>query len=127
MKKIRLLIIDQHRAVRSALEVRLRSSDEIDVVAAAQSYGEGYGCMEPHPPDVVLFGLKSSRSRELDSTIHAVSELTRRSIPVIVLASYADDIERELLFHAGASRYLLKDINSSQLIQEIKDAAAVVS
>jgi DNA-binding NarL/FixJ family response regulator len=126
MRKIRLLIIDQHRAVRSALEVRLRSSSEFEVVATAHSYEQGHQCLDTHPPDVALYGLKSSRNRDLDATIDTVAELTRRSIPVIVLASYADDIERELLLQAGASRYLLKDINSSQLIQEIRETAEVV-
>lgn len=127
MKKIRLLIIDQHRAVRTALGVRLRSSKEIDVVAAAQNLGEEHQCVEVNPPDVVLYGLKSSRSLDLDATLNDVAELARRRIPVIVLASYADDIERELLFHAGASRYLLKDINSSQLIHEIMKAAGTAA
>jgi DNA-binding NarL/FixJ family response regulator len=124
MKKIRLLIIDEHRAVRRALGVRLRSSAEIDVLAAAVNASEGHNFIKDELPSAVLFGLKSTRGRELDSTISAVAELAGKGLPVIVLASYSDDIERELLLQAGASRYLLKDINSTQLIDEIR---AVVS
>ena len=38
---------------------------------------------------------------------------------VIVLTSYDDEDERQAAYMAGATRYLLKDIDSTQLVYEI--------
>jgi DNA-binding NarL/FixJ family response regulator len=122
MDKVRLLIIDEHEAVRQALATRLGSTNSIEVVAATQDIhaselsDSGYS-------DVALLGLKSSTGADLDVTIGAVENLTQAGTAVIVLTPYADAIERELVLHAGAYRYLLKDINSPQLISEIIEVA----
>lgn len=122
MEKVRLLIIDEHEAVREALAARLSSAASIEVVATAQDTlapefsRSGYS-------DVALLGLKSSSNMDLDATIDSVACLTQAGTAVIILTPYADDIERELVLHAGAYRYLLKDINSPQLISEIIEVA----
>ncbi|PID86222.1 MAG: hypothetical protein CSB13_04085 [Chloroflexi bacterium] len=122
MDKVRLLIIDEHEAVRQALTTRLSSTASIEVVAttrdlcAPELTGRGYS-------DVALLGLKSCSDVDLDATIGTVERLTEAGTAVIVLTPFADDIERELVLHAGAYRYLLKDINSPQLISEIIEVA----
>jgi DNA-binding NarL/FixJ family response regulator len=118
MDKVQLLIIDEHEAVRKALATRLGSAPTIDVVAT-ERYLKPDRWSEDRPVDVALFGLRSGSDLVLDTTIEAVKELTCRGTAVIVLTSYADDIERELLLQSGAYRYLLKNINSNQLIAEI--------
>lgn len=123
MSKIRLLIVDEHVAVRTALEMRLRSSEEIEVVAAAHNLSEGQFRAIDQSPDVVLIGLKSSGRQALDEAVATIKEVADNGIPVVVLASYADDAQREKLLQAGADRYLLKDINSCQLISEITGIA----
>lgn len=122
MDNVRLLIIDEHEAVRNALATRLRSTPGIEVVATTQSFDQKHldALGVAH---VALYGLKSSSDADLDATIAVVEELTCRGTAVIVLTSYADDIERELLLKSGAYRYLLKNINSHQLIAEILEVA----
>ena len=125
MNEIRLLIIEEHEAVRDALQVRLASSANLAVVAAYQSTTEWRSHMpdQGNLADVVLLGLKSGRKRPLTAIIHDVKEFNRQGLSVIVLASLADDVEKELILQAGAQRYLLKNINSNQLIAEIQALA----
>jgi DNA-binding NarL/FixJ family response regulator len=127
MSPIRLLIIEEHVAVRDALQVRLQSSSNLEVVAAYGSILDWEGHSEhtllETAVDVVLLGLKSSGQYPLRTTIRDIKNFKRMGTAVIVLASFADDIERELVLQAGAHRYLLKDINSSQLIAEIEALA----
>ena len=128
MNRIRLLIIEEHVAVRNALCVRLQSSSNLEVIAAHQSIADWKAQQRLSPAgaaaDVVLLGLKSRRQRPLNAIIKEVKEFKQSGTAVIVLASFADDIERELILEAGAQRYLLKDINSIQLIAEIETLAA---
>jgi DNA-binding NarL/FixJ family response regulator len=126
MEKVQLLIIDEHEAVRNALATRLSSTPTIEVVATIHNLNQ------EHPDDngsadVALYGLKSSSDADLDATIAVVENLTCRGTAVIILTSYADDIERELLLKSGAYRYLLKTINSNQLIAEILEVANEMS
>ena len=49
--------------------------------------------------------------------------MVRCPAAVIVLAPYADEVERLLLQQVGVSCYLLKHIDSGRLIHEIEMAA----
>lgn len=122
MDKVRLLIIDEHEAVRQALATRLSSTPTLDVVAVTQDIETSQNSFNGLS-DVALLGLRSSSDVDLDVTIGIVERLTEWGTAVIILTSYADDIEREMVLHAGAYRYLLKDINSPQLISEIIEVA----
>ena len=122
MDKVRLLIIDEHEAVRQALATRLKSTNSIDVVATAHDI-DAPGLSLGEYSDVTLLGLRSSTDMDLDVTVGTVERLTEAGTAVIILTPFADDIERELVLHAGAYRYLLKDINSPRLISEIIEVA----
>lgn len=122
MSEIRLVIIEEHVAVRDALKVRLGSSTNLEVVAAHDSTAAWKACRQErgNKADVVLWGLKGAGQRPLTAIIRDVKEFNRQGMAVIVLASLADDVEKELILQAGAKRYLLKNINSNQLIAEIE-------
>lgn len=126
--KIRLIIIEKHPAVRRALRGRLEAAPHLTVVAdvsepaAALPYlihsDNSEKCGET--PDVVLLGLHNGPDEELFDTLKVVRQIARCSAAVIVLAPYADEVERLLMQQAGANRYLLKYIDSHQLIHEIE-------
>jgi DNA-binding NarL/FixJ family response regulator len=118
--QIRVFIIDAHEAVRRALRVRLSVPQQFDIVGASPNTDAAAKLIHKKRPDVVLLGLHSASDEELAHTVEAVQEMASMAAVVIVLAPYADAIERELLLKAGAKRYLLKHINSDQLIREIE-------
>lgn len=129
--KIRIVIVEKHAAVRRALYKRLSETPNLDVIATVhepvaalpyltQSSTSGE-CN--HAPDVVLLGLQNGPDEELFSTLEIVQKMVRYPASVIVLAPYADEVERLLLEQAGISSYLLKYIDSHRLIQEIELAA----
>lgn len=125
MNEIRLIIIEEHLAVRDALKVRLEASANLEVAAAHRSTADWKACQQEreNKADVVLLGLTSGRQRPLTTIIHDIKEFNGSGMAVVVLASLADDVEKELVLQAGARRYLLKDINSNQLIAEIEALA----
>jgi DNA-binding NarL/FixJ family response regulator len=120
---IRILIVDRHEAVRRALSIRLNAPNHLEVVGAVDNPHVAAAQIELERPDVILLGLHSATDQELFSMANAVREMSCASAVVIVLAPYADAVEREVLLDAGAKRYLLKHINSNQLIREIESVA----
>jgi DNA-binding NarL/FixJ family response regulator len=126
MKQIKVLIVDEHLAVRRALAARLGSFSHINVVATAASFAEGLELVERYQPDVILLELTGTRDRvnpvgEMDTAIAG------HPAGIIILTSYADDVERETALQAGARRFLLKQIDSARLLNEIESVASEVS
>ncbi|MBK9055375.1 MAG: response regulator [Chloroflexi bacterium] len=122
MEKIRVLIIDEHPAVRRALKTLLDSSPEIAVMAVVDGIVEGEKLAQLIQPDVILLGLKSHVDNAAASFSQAVSRINKLGSAILILSPYPDDVEQEMFYQAGASDYLLKDINSPQLIASIRQA-----
>ena len=120
LAKIRVFIIDGHEAVRRALRVRLSVPKQFEVVGVSPNPDAAANQIRRKRPDVILFGLHTSSDEELANMVRGVHEMVNMAAVVIVLAPYADAVERELMINAGAKRYLLKHINSDQLICEIE-------
>ncbi|MDX1664874.1 MAG: response regulator [Candidatus Promineifilaceae bacterium] len=122
MKRTRLLIVEEHSAVRTALARRLGASAAIEVVAAVAELAEAEAAVVAGTVDKIVVGVSRACGSGLEALKHAVARLYARGVVVVVLASYADDVEREELAAAGASHYLLKQLGSDELIAEILGA-----
>lgn len=129
MKKIGLIIVDEHSVVRHALGVRLSSSPQIDVLAVARDLQEGIDYACSLKPDIILLEPKTADGRDDPQRITTFDHIRRETAnghpsAIIVLTSYIDEDEREAALRAGARRYLLKEIDSVRLIAEIEAVAA---
>jgi DNA-binding NarL/FixJ family response regulator len=121
MAPTRLLIIDDHDDVREALEARLRSKIGVEVVACTGCWETGLREALRLKPDVVLLETKRIDGQGLEALRCLTVECPW--ISVVVLTSYPDAQEQTEARHNGAVRYLLKDIDTSQLVREIRTAA----
>jgi DNA-binding NarL/FixJ family response regulator len=118
VEAIRLFIVEKNSKVRQALEARLSSSSLIEVVGTARSAAEGFRRFAELEPHVMLLDARTAgRPKDISD---AVSELSRLGPRVIVLTSYSTETEREAALSSGAAKYLLKDIDSAALINEIE-------
>ncbi len=122
--KIRILIVDRHEAVRRALRIRLDAPRQLEVVGVASDPAEALVMLRIDQPDVIIFGLQNGSDEDLFQTAIAIRDMVKETPTVIVLAPYVDSVERDLLLQAGAKRYLLKHINSTNLIEEIELAVS---
>jgi DNA-binding NarL/FixJ family response regulator len=118
MGSTRLLIIDDHDAVREALEARLHATVKVEIVGCTGCWRTGLRDAVRLRPDVVLLETKRSDGQGLE----ALRCLTEQcpSASVVILTSYPDTDEQTEARRAGAVRYLLKDIDTPQLVREIQ-------
>jgi DNA-binding NarL/FixJ family response regulator len=116
--KTKLLIIDDRETVRQALEARLSHAPEIELVGSTGSSEQGVQAALELKPDIVLLEIKMADGKGLD-TCRQITQ-TNPSTAVIILTSYVDEDERQAAFQAGASSYVLKDIDSQRLISAIE-------
>jgi two-component system, NarL family, response regulator LiaR len=119
---IRVLIADDHAVVRQGLRTFLDLQADIDVVGEAADGEEAVAAAVEHAPDVILLDLVMPG---LDG-IGALRRL-REAAPgsrVIVLTSFGEDERLFTALRAGATGYLLKDVEPAELVRGIRTAHA---
>lgn len=117
MKAARLYIVDEHDTVRSALAQRLNRAGRLSVIGHSGDAEMVLSDIREKKPDVVLVEVKRSDGLgfELMRQIANMPDPPR----LAVLTSYPSTWEQEAAGRAGASSYLLKDIDSEELIRKI--------
>ncbi len=120
MTPTRLLIIDDHDVVREALEARLRIAPGVEIVGCTGCWRTGLRDAVRSRPDVVLLETKRADGQGLDALRCLVEECHHTG--VVVLTSYPDADEQAEALRVGAVRYVLKEIDTPQLMREIQAA-----
>lgn len=118
MKKHRILLVDDHEVVRLGLRSLLERHSQFEVVAEAGTARDAIEQVEQYSPDVVVMDIRLPGG----SGIEACEEISEKypDTKVIMLTSYAED---EMLFsaiRAGASGYVLKQIEGEGLVRAIE-------
>ncbi|MCL5952789.1 MAG: response regulator transcription factor [Chloroflexi bacterium] len=121
MKRVRILIADDHPVVRTGLEGMLAGQVEFEVVGEATNGQQAVELADKLHPDVVLMDL---RMPEMDG-VAATSEIRRRrpDTQVLVLTTFDSDADILPAIEAGATGYLLKDAPREDLFRAIHAAA----
>ncbi len=119
---VRVLIADDQALVRSGFRMILEARDDLEVVGEAENGAQALELAREQEPDVVLMDV---RMPVLDGV-----EATRRlleagsSARVIILTTFdLDEYVFEAL-RAGASGFLLKDVEPTQLVEAIRIVAS---
>jgi len=118
MAPTRLLIIDDHDAVREALEAQLCAVAGVEIVGCTGCWKAGLQETARLNPDVVLLETKRSDGQGLEALRCLTEQCPHTSI--VVLTSYPDAEEQMEACRMGAVRYILKNIDTPQLVREIQ-------
>ncbi len=124
MTPIQTIIIEAHSGVRQALMQRLSKDPALAIVGVCDTPTQALAYLSQQPVDLIVLGLQHEYRRNLLQLTDVIRRLAAFQAAVVALTPYIDEIEREICLQAGARRYLLKHINSSDLIDHIKLAAA---
>lgn len=121
IKRIRVLIVDDHAIVREGLYTLLAEEDEFEVVGEATRGTEALTLVPALQPDVVLMDLVMP---EMDG-IETIRRLQQMKVQcnILVLTSFGEDQRVRDAIQAGAIGYLLKDILKADLLRAIRAAA----
>jgi NarL family two-component system response regulator LiaR len=119
---IRLLLVDDHAVVREGLRAFLRLQPDLEVCGEAADGENGARLAATLHPDVVLLDLLMPNGDGLGA-LRRIREQAPES-RVLVLTSYADDAQLFAAMEAGATGYMLKDVEPDALAAAIRDVAA---
>lgn len=121
LSEARLYIIDEHVKVRSALAERLDQAANLLVVGHAGEVEEVMQDVGEKKPDIVLLEVKRKDGMGLEILRSIVS--MDCSPRLAVLTSYPTKWEEDAALRAGAICYMMKDIDSEELIRMIERCA----
>jgi len=119
---ITVLLVDDHKLVRQGIRAFLEARPEFLVVGEAGSGAEAVKLAQEHVPEVVLMDLIMPGMDGVEATrqVKDISPCTH----IVVLTSYDDDEHIFPALEAGATSYILKDVDMDELALAIQRAAA---
>ena len=115
---MKVVLVDDHDVVRQGLKALIDSQDDLEVVGEAGDVDNAIRQVGYHTPDVVVMDVRLP-----DGTgVEACREIRSRweNVNVLMLTSYADEEALVSSIMAGASGYVLKRINSEDLVDAIR-------
>jgi len=121
---IRVLLADDQALVRSGFRMLLERADDIEVVGEASTGAEAVERARADHPDIVLMDIRMPDVDGLEATRRIASDRKLADVRVIMLTTFdLDEYVFEAL-HAGASGFLLKDVEPDDLRDAVRVVAA---
>ena len=122
MKKIRLLIVDDHEMVREGIRSILQDDPEVEVVGEAENGEKALEFLETSNSDIVLLDLKMPGMGGIEVCRRICDHFPNTA--VIALTTFADEKLAFQSIQAGVKGYVLKDVERFQLRQILRTVAS---
>lgn len=119
---IKVLLVDDHKLVRSGIRRILDESEDMEVVAEAQSGEDALRLAGELRPDVVLMDVSMPGIGGLEATRKLVHFLPE--VRIIALSVHKEDPFPGRLLEAGAMGYLTKDCAAEEIIKAVRTVFA---
>jgi two-component system response regulator NreC len=118
MKKLRILLADDHVVMRTGLRALLERQPNLEVVGESENGRETIALASSLKPDLVVMDVGMPVLNGIEATKTIVAE--NPATAVIILSMYADESYIMRALKAGARGYLLKDSAPADLINAIQ-------
>ena len=121
LKKITVLLADDHMVVRQGLRSLLGAEADIEVVGEASNGRQAVRLAQQLKPDVAVMDIAMPELNGLEAT----RQIIGGGIPtrVLILSSHADDEYVHHLTEAGASGYLVKQAAAAEVISAVREVS----
>lgn len=121
MKKIRILLADDHQLMRSGLRLLIEQQPDLTVVGEAADGREAVALAKSLRPDVAVMDISMPNLNGIEAA-HQITQ-SHAELAVIVLSMHPDESYVLRALKAGAKGYLLKDSAESDLITAVRAVA----
>jgi DNA-binding NarL/FixJ family response regulator len=118
-----VLLADDHGLVRAGFRALLDAQHDVEVVAEAADGVHAVELARHERPDIVLMDIRMPRMDGLEATRRITSDPQLAGTRVVVLTTFELDEYVFGALRAGASGFLLKDIEPTELLAAVRVVA----
>jgi len=119
---IRLMTVDDHPLLREGIAALIKTQTDMELIAEACDGEEAVAQFRLHRPDVTLMDIQMPNVNGTEAITRIRSEFPDAKI--IVLSTYAGDVQILRAIKAGARGYLLKGNVRTELLEAIRSVHA---
>ena len=121
MKRIRILVVDDHALIRHGLSALLRSQSDFTIAGEAADGEEAVAAALKLKPDLVIMDLSMPVMDGVEATRRIREELPAVRILLLTTFGTSADVTRALRY--GASGALVKDTDDDELLAAVRTVA----
>ncbi len=118
MKKVKVVLVDDHKLFRNGLSTLLKAEKEIEITGEAENGKEFCKLLQKTMPDVVLMDIEMPVMNGIEA-----SRLAIRMYPdlkIITLSMYGEEEYYLKMIEAGAKGFILKNSGIDEVVKAIK-------
>jgi DNA-binding NarL/FixJ family response regulator len=122
MKRIRILLADDHAVVRQGFRMILAAHPDMEIVGEAGNGREAVELAERLKPEVVVMDVSMPELNGIEATRRLAASLPHTR--VLALSMHKDSVYVREILRAGARGYLLKDSVADDLVSAVRAVAS---
>ncbi|ABZ74750.1 two component transcriptional regulator, LuxR family [Shewanella halifaxensis HAW-EB4] len=113
----KILLVDDHPALRQGLAQLMSLEESLDVVAQASSGEEAISLAVQYEPDIILLDLNMRGLSGIDTLISLKNAQVKSKVIIFTVSDNESDVVQAIKFNTDG--YLLKDSEPEELIEKI--------
>jgi DNA-binding NarL/FixJ family response regulator len=121
-KKLRILLAEDHKTVRTGIKLLVNAQPDMEVVGEADNGEVAIKLANELEPDIVLMDISMPELNGLKATKRLRAKFP--AMKILTLTRHTDDGYLQQLIGAGANGYVLKQSAPTELINAIRVVAA---
>src|SRR3954467_13796024 len=122
MKRIRILLADDHAVVRHGFKMILGAQADMEIVGEAGNGREAVQLAEELRPDLVVMDVAMPELNGIEATRRLAASTPHAR--VLALSMHKDSVYVREILRAGARGYLLKDSPAGDLVAAVRAVAS---
>jgi DNA-binding NarL/FixJ family response regulator len=122
MKKNRIIVVDDHEIFRKGLRLVMSKFDHAEIVAEATNGQEFLDMLPSVEADIIFMDIQMPQMNGIDATIKALE--MKPDLKVVALSMFGEEKYLQSMLEAGASGFMLKNIDKDKLYKAIEVIAS---
>ena len=119
MKKITIVIVDDHKLLREMWRQIFAGFQEIEVVGESGEFNDAIELIKIKKPDIVLLDINLPPASGINA-VPLIRKLTPRT-KIIGISSHTQPVYVKKMLHLGAKGYVTKNSSSQEMLEAIKE------